>query len=142
MQTSDIRALARHQHLRGVGVVEWTTQGQRVRIRVPLDSAAAHGVAARAEPAAGPTSSVVESALTVVRAEGLGWLRFTHPARLSERVIVGDEVRAGQPLALLQVGGTYTAVSAPHDGRVLAVLAEEGQRIDHGTALFQLKGPV
>lgn len=137
MQLADIRALARHQYLRGVSVVELAAGDQRVRIRVPLASAASAAQAAALTPPAAASST---PAPTVVRADGLGLLRRTHPARLAPWIEAGDTVQAGQSLALLQVGGTYTAVCAPRDGVIEAVLAAEGQRIDHGTPLFRLRG--
>lgn len=133
MELADIRLVARHQRRRGVGTVEIAAAGQRVRIRIGRNALAD-------TPDAVPSATACATDTgTLVTAEGLGLLRREHPARLDARIAVGDAVAAGQPLALLQVGSTYTAVIAPHSGVVEALLAEDGQRIDYGTPLFRLR---
>jgi acetyl-CoA carboxylase biotin carboxyl carrier protein len=51
----------------------------------------------------------------------------------------GDTVVAGQTMALLQLGDVYTAVVAPREGIIDAVLVSDGERIDFGKPLFTLK---
>lgn len=145
MQLTEIREITRHQHLRGVGVVELSIGSQRVRIRVRPhgpgggDGAGKEKTAELADAMPSPVAAS-DPSRTVVRSEALGFLRRTHPARLGARVEVGDSVEQGQPLALLHVGDTYTCVSAPATGVIESVLAQEGQRVDYGMPLFVLKG--
>jgi acetyl/propionyl-CoA carboxylase alpha subunit len=57
------------------------------------------------------------------------------------RVLVaqGDEVEARQPLVVLEAMKMETPVVAPYEGRVLAVHAEEGARVDGGALLVELE---
>lgn len=144
METSDIRHIARHQHLRKVDLVEVNDGRNRVRILVhAADIGASQHIGAVSQVAARlPTTVPVTDSgapCVKIKAESLGILRRVHPSRPETRVEPGDAVVKGQPLALLQVGDAYTSVCAPSSGVVESVLAEEGQRIDYGTPLFLLK---
>lgn len=132
MDIADIREFARHQHLRGVEMVEIREDQRLVRIRV----AAAHPLPDEAAPVP-PTQAPHAEGLTA-RSEALGLLRRSHPVRLPTAIEVGDAVDEGQLLALLELGDTLTAVNAPGRGIVESVLAEEGQRVDYGMPLFRL----
>lgn len=50
----------------------------------------------------------------------------------------GDEVRAGQPLAVLEAMKMELRVTAPVDGRVTTVHVEVGQVVGRGQRLFDL----
>ncbi|MET8976870.1 biotin/lipoyl-containing protein [Streptomyces sp. NPDC004539] len=56
-------------------------------------------------------------------------------------VRVGDRVRAGQQLAIVEVMKLMIPVEADRDGVVTEVLAEDGQSVEYGQLLFAL-GPV
>lgn len=134
MDIADIREFARHQHLRGVEVVEIKEDQRLVRIRI----AAARPLQDGAAPATVPSTEAPRPKDLTARSEALGLLRRSHPVRLPTAIEVGDAVDEGQLLALLELGDTLTAVNAPGRGIVESVLADEGQRIDYGMSLFQL----
>ena len=48
---------------------------------------------------------------------------------------VGDEVEAGQPLAVLQAMKMENELSLPRGGRVSAINAQEGQTVEQGQVL-------
>jgi biotin carboxyl carrier protein len=54
------------------------------------------------------------------------------------RVQVGDQVQAGDVLAVLESMKMEIALEAPSAGRVVAVLAEAGQVAQEGQNLFEL----
>ncbi len=54
------------------------------------------------------------------------------------RVQVGDEVQAGDVLAVLESMKMEIALESPSAGRVLAVLTEVGQVAQEGQNLFEL----
>jgi acetyl/propionyl-CoA carboxylase alpha subunit/acetyl-CoA carboxylase carboxyltransferase component len=56
----------------------------------------------------------------------------------SIEVTVGDVVRAGQPLAILEAMKMEHVVESPIDGRVLSVSAERGRVVDKGQTLLVL----
>jgi acetyl-CoA carboxylase biotin carboxyl carrier protein len=139
METSDIRDIARQQHLRKVDLVELNDGRSWVRIRVRAANAGpSQHAGAVSHPVSVPAPGSATQVITV-KATSLGILRCAHPSRPQMRIESGDAVVEGQPLALLQVGDAYTSVSAPSAGIVEGVLAEEGQRIDYGMPLFLLK---
>ncbi|GAA4334426.1 biotin attachment protein [Variovorax defluvii] len=135
MNLDNIREYARHLHLRDVEVVEIEEDGQHLRIRIaPSQSAAPQLAGAQPKP-----EERKASLPGVVRSESLGWMRTSDPQQLPKAIAAGDVVSKGQLLALLEMDGALTTVLAPSDGVVEAVLATDGDRIDYGKPLFQLK---
>ncbi|TDC72092.1 hypothetical protein E1200_00260 [Actinomadura sp. GC306] len=51
-------------------------------------------------------------------------------------VAVGDEVRAGQQIAILEVMKLMTPVAADRAGRVVEVLVPDGTPVEFGTGLI------
>jgi len=74
-----------------------------------------------------------------VRAASVGLLRLTHPLHAQPLVCVGQVVGAGQALALLQIGSVMLPVLSPCLGRVVRVLAQEGQRVGYGSVLLEIE---
>jgi len=79
------------------------------------------------------------SSAQVVRAGSVGVLLHAHPLRREPLVRPGDAVRAGQALALLQLGAVLLAVAAPRDGVVKRLLAAHGSTVGYGTPLVELE---
>jgi len=75
----------------------------------------------------------------VVRSGSVGVLRLAHPLRPAPLVHVGDAVRAGQALAVLQLGAVLLSVAAPRDGVVRRILAADGSTIGYGEPLVELE---
>ncbi len=55
------------------------------------------------------------------------------------RVSVGDEVTQGQPIAILEAMKMESTITAPRDGRVAAVAARTGQRLEQGDLILRLE---
>ena len=87
-----------------------------------------HGTQVRAPAGAG----------VIVRAPSLGILLARHPMRKESIAPVGTRVRAGQVIALLQIGQLLTPVTAPQDGVLARSLVEPGTTVGFGTALLEL----
>jgi acetyl-CoA carboxylase biotin carboxyl carrier protein len=51
-------------------------------------------------------------------------------------VDVGAAVRKGQPLCLIEVMKLFTTIASEHDGRVVAIGAENGELVEYGRTLF------
>lgn len=60
---------------------------------------------------------------------------------LALRVRVGERVRRGQPLAVLEAMKMEHQVTAPHDGVVQALLCAEGEQVAEGAELLRLQPP-
>ncbi|MDF3848796.1 acetyl-CoA carboxylase biotin carboxyl carrier protein [Achromobacter denitrificans] len=123
---SDIRAYARRLHLRGVESME-IQEGNRL-ISIHVES-----------PMPASQAPAPEAASITVRSATLGRLRRSHDESLPVRIEPGDEVVKGQLLALVALDESLTAVLAPADGVIDAVLAADDQIVDYGMPLFQLK---
>jgi acetyl-CoA carboxylase biotin carboxyl carrier protein len=52
-------------------------------------------------------------------------------------VQVGDTVRKSQKLCMLEAMKQFHAVNADRDGKIVAILAENGHEVDAGQALFR-----
>lgn len=51
-------------------------------------------------------------------------------------VDVGAAVRKGQPLCLIEVMKLFTTIASEHDGRIVAIGAENGELVEYGRTLF------
>jgi acetyl-CoA carboxylase biotin carboxyl carrier protein len=75
----------------------------------------------------------------VVPAPGMGILRLSHPQRDEPFIAPGANVEKGQVMAFLRNGILLDEVTADRAGRVISVLAEEGDLIGYGQPLFELQ---
>ena len=80
------------------------------------------------------------SAPTDILAPSVGVFRRCHALHTQPLAQAGQRVTAGDPVGLLQIGALLVHVTAPHDGIVLEVLADDGQAVGYGTALVCITG--
>ncbi len=96
--------------------------------------AVAGGVLAPAEPAAEPEPSghVVKSPMvgTFYRASSPGAKPF---------IEIGQEVKVGEPLCIIEAMKIMNEIEADASGTVTKVLAENGQAVEFGQALFVIE---
>ncbi|MFJ2363464.1 acetyl-CoA carboxylase biotin carboxyl carrier protein [Pseudomonas sp. NPDC087697] len=85
-----------------------------------------------------PVSPNLE-ACGIVSAPGMGILRLRHPQRDDPFIAPGANVEKGQVIAFLQNGVLLDEVTADRAGRVICVLAEDGDLIGYGQPLFELQ---
>ena len=112
-----------------LGELEVRTRAWRVRLRRDPDA----GVRASAEAASSVEGTHNEPANgSVARSTAVGY--FT-PGR---DLVVGASVQAGDLLGTIDVLGISQEVTAPEDGIVAAVLAEDGQAVEYGQALAEI----
>ncbi len=77
----------------------------------------------------------------IMRDDG-GKVRCPSPAFVvAVPVAVGDIVRAGDPLAVVESMKMETAITAPHDGVVSAVFAQVNTQVEAGAPLVALQAP-
>ncbi|WP_242200258.1 MULTISPECIES: acetyl-CoA carboxylase biotin carboxyl carrier protein subunit [unclassified Pseudomonas] len=96
---------------------------------------------AQADPAPVPTveSPKPSSATaTEVKASLYGVLHLTPAAGEAPFVAVGDQVEAGQTLAVLEAMKMFHPVKAKTAGRISAILAQGGTEVEAGQPLFRL----
>jgi acetyl-CoA carboxylase biotin carboxyl carrier protein len=54
-------------------------------------------------------------------------------------VEIGAAVRKGQPLCLIEVMKLFTTIASEHDGRIVAIGAENGELVEYGRTLFVIE---
>jgi acetyl-CoA carboxylase biotin carboxyl carrier protein len=54
-------------------------------------------------------------------------------------VEIGSAVRKGQPLCLIEVMKLFTTIASEHDGRVVAIGAENTELVEYGQTLFVIE---
>lgn len=106
-----------------VSVLEWQ-DGERL-VRLTRDGALAGQAAVPQLP--------VE-----VRAAHVGVFHLRHPAAPDLLMQVGQVVRAGQVIGLLQAGPVYLPVVAPRSGVVVSIAAAAGSMLGHGSAICMM----
>jgi acetyl-CoA carboxylase biotin carboxyl carrier protein len=54
-------------------------------------------------------------------------------------VEIGSAVRKGQPLCLIEVMKLFTTIASEHDGRIVAIGAENAELVEYGQTLFVIE---
>ncbi|MFL1432703.1 MULTISPECIES: acetyl-CoA carboxylase biotin carboxyl carrier protein [unclassified Nocardiopsis] len=114
--------------------------GIAVEVEWPVEGDAAEGVPATAAagPPPAPAAPGEDPDHHPVCSELVGTF-FTAPAPGADPfVAVGDVVRAGQQLAILESMKLMTPVTADRAGRVAEILAGDGDQVEFGTPLILL----
>ena len=101
------------------------------RIRLRRDPSAATRRAAAAASSS-PGEAAPESSGSVARSTAVGYFI---PSRT---LVVGGSVQAGDTLGVVDVLGVAQEVTAPEDGIIANVLAEDGQAVEYGQALAEI----
>lgn len=129
MTLEEIRQLAlwlKEHHLAGAEM-------SRPGVHLTLKRGAS--VAAVAAPA------VAEVQDQVLRTTGLGRLLLTHPQLDQPFVAVGDQLSAGQLVALLQVEALLLPLRAPRAARVVDIRVPCGTTVGYGEAFLGVEYP-
>jgi len=95
----------------------------------------------RALPAAAepePGAAAEPGSLYYIRAEMVGTFYLAPEPGAEPFVSVGDEVKMGQQIAILEVMKLMTPVAADRAGRVVDVLIGDGTPVEYGTSLIAL----
>ncbi|PYD48549.1 acetyl-CoA carboxylase biotin carboxyl carrier protein [Novacetimonas pomaceti] len=74
----------------------------------------------------------------VITAPSYGVLHLSPSPGAAPYVTVGQDVRVGQEVALVEAMKVFGAVRATVAGRVAAVLVDDGAEVEAGTPLFRL----
>ena len=142
MNDTDIRKYAdlmRELDLTGLEI----TENDRVRLErapavstLPRETVAVAAAPAEAAPA--PATGEVEG--DVVTSPMVG-VFYAAPAENAEPFVkVGDHVKRGQTLCIVEAMKLMNEIMAETDGEIVAICAENGQVVDYGCPLFRIKG--
>ncbi|SFL97090.1 acetyl-CoA carboxylase biotin carboxyl carrier protein subunit [Variovorax sp. OV329] len=126
-----VRQLTEWLQATDISLLELRAPGESIRL-CRQASGEVREAAADSAPATAPTSA------TVVRAGSVGIVLHSHPLRSEPLVKPGQQVAAGQPVALLRIGLVLLPVGAPRAGVVSRILSTHESAVGFGTPLVEL----
>jgi acetyl-CoA carboxylase biotin carboxyl carrier protein len=133
-----IRELAELLDETGLTEIEVEQQGLRVRVSragqaVPAVSAPVAAPAASRTPAAGSEAAPVASAEShpgAVRSPMVGTAYLASAPGADNFISVGQQVKQGQTLLIVEAMKTMNQIPAPRAGKVSQILVEDGQPVE------------
>jgi acetyl-CoA carboxylase biotin carboxyl carrier protein len=132
-----IRALAALLHETGLREIEYA-EGER-RVRVVREGAPGPVPVYHAAPAtAAPDAPAAEHA-GAVKAPMVGTAYLAPQPGAASFVTLGEVVREGQVLMLIEAMKVMNQIHAPRAGRVSEILVEDGAPVEYGQALLILE---
>ncbi len=129
----------------GISELEITEGEERVRISrgVPTYALQAGAPAQAVTPApaavAPPAGAEAEPEGHVIRSPMVGTFYRASAPGAKPFVEVGQEVKSGQTLCIIEAMKLLNEIEADRDGVVKAVLAENGQPVEYGEPLFTIE---
>ena len=143
MNDAEIRKYANLMRELGLTVLEITENDRVVRLeRAPAPAAPVREtVAVPAAPAAPAPAAPAAAAEGVEITSPMVGVFYAAPAENAEPFVkVGDRVRRGQTLCIVEAMKLMNEIMAEMDGEIVEVCAENGQVVDYGCPLFRIKG--
>ena len=138
MKESDIRKYAQLMKELELTDLEITEDNQVVRLErsVSPSAAAAEPAACPAPPAPGaPETDVCHSVTSPI----VG-LFYAAPAENAEPYVsLGDRVKKGQTLCIVEAMKLMNEITADDDGVIDKICAANGQMVEYGTELFRIR---
>ena len=109
----------------------------------PMASPVAALPIAPAAVAPPPTAATAKTAISPhqieVAAPMVGTFYRAPSPEAAPFVEVGSIVRKGDPLCLIEVMKLFTTIAAGHDGRIVAIGAENAELVEYGRMLFVIE---
>ncbi|MBP1757397.1 MAG: acetyl-CoA carboxylase, biotin carboxyl carrier protein [Firmicutes bacterium] len=166
MNVSDIRKLMEMMAATGTTELEWSTEGDKIRLErrpQPLfgqaeagadqsamlaalsqlaarPAAASAPAAVAAEPAAAAAAESAEVPGHVVTSPVVG-VYYAAPSPDSDPFIaVGKSVEVGSPLCIIEAMKLMNEVTSAWEGVILEIYVENGQRVEYGQPLCRIGG--
>ncbi|MBQ7186422.1 MAG: acetyl-CoA carboxylase biotin carboxyl carrier protein [Ruminococcus sp.] len=144
MNESNIRKYAELMKELGLTALEINETTGNVRLeRTPAPVAAAIPAAAAPAPAAAPVAAPAAPAAAsdVIRVKSpMVGVFYAAPAENAEAFVkVGDRVTKGQTLCIVEAMKLMNELPAEQDGIITEICVENGQVVDYGMTLFEMK---
>jgi acetyl-CoA carboxylase biotin carboxyl carrier protein len=138
-----LRKLAQLLHETGLTEIEYENNGQRIRVNrgggptmiaasPAMTTAPAGGTAAAQGPPAGPPAGALTSPM-------VGTAYLAPEPGAESFVKVGDRVKKGQTLLIIEAMKVMNPIPAPEAGTVEAILINDGQPVEYGEPLLVLR---
>ena len=149
MNLEEIKRILEMAREHGLSEFELEQQGIRLRIRrdgaSPVPDAVvvkpdAVPALAPAEPSAPPEREAGDSLeLTIVKSPIVGMFYRAPDPSARPFVEVGDTVRRGQVLCIIEAMKLMNEIDSEHDGEIVSVFVENGQPVQYGERLFAVR---
>lgn len=141
-----IAAMAAILNDTGLTEIELDQRGTRVRVAKSVTVAAsvaapaAHALAPAPAPAAeAPAATPKGEAPGTVKSPMVGTAYLAPAPGANHFIAVGDKVRAGQTLLIIEAMKTMNQIAAPQSGTVTQILIENAQPVEFGEALVVIE---
>jgi acetyl-CoA carboxylase biotin carboxyl carrier protein len=137
-----VRALASLLQETGLTDIEYAVGERRIRVARGSPSAAltvampAAGAMAPAAPAAPVAAADLPGA---IKAPMVGTAYLSPQPEAPPFIKVGDTVREGQPLLIIEAMKVMNQIPAPRAGRVTQILVTDGTPVEYGQTLLVLE---
>jgi acetyl-CoA carboxylase biotin carboxyl carrier protein len=132
-----VRALAALLEETGLSEIEYA-QGDR-RIRVVRNAPVVPAVTVSVPPSASAAPAAPAESPGAVKAPMVGTAFLAPQPGAKPFVSVGDQVREGQALLVIEAMKVMNQIHAPHTGRVAEILVADGTPVEFGQVLMVLE---
>lgn len=140
MKEENIRKYAELMKELGLTGLEITEADGKVRLERSVTVQPNETVRSVAEPNSAPQSAPVENADCVsVRSPIVGVFYAAPAENASAYVAVGDRVKKGQILCIVEAMKLMNEITSEEDGVISDVCVTNGQVVEYGTELFRIK---
>lgn len=134
MKESDIRKYAQLMQELGLSGLEITEDNQVVRLERSAPAAK------QAVPLEAPSPAEKEDADYISVKSPLVGLFYAAPAENADPYVsLGDRVKAGQTLCIVEAMKLMNELSAECDGIIEKICVTNGQMVEYGTELFRIR---
>lgn len=138
MKESDIRKYAQLMKELELTGLEITEDNQVVRLERSAPVSAAVPVTVPAEPTAAPAIQEAVDGVSVT--SPIVGLFYAAPAENAEPYVsLGDRVKKGQTLCIVEAMKLMNEITAEFDGTIEKICVANGQMVEYGTELFRIK---
>ncbi len=147
MNIVDIEKLAKIMRASGLTSLEWSKGDETLRLAA--DGAAGKQAAAAAEIRRAtaaetaaeilPEQTETEEDVSTLKAPMVGMLYLAPSPGAKPFVSVGDQVKKGDVVCIIEAMKLMNEITAEQDGEIVAVCAENGRVVEFGQPLFRLK---
>ncbi len=134
-----IRALARLLEETGLGEIEYAEGERRVRVARPAAAAATVVTAAAAPAAAAAIPAEGDVPANAVTSPMVGTVYLAAEPGSPSLVKVGDRVREGQTLLIIEAMKVMNPIRAPRAGAVTRILVANGAPVEYGEPLLVIE---
>ncbi len=149
MNETDIRKYAGLMQELGLTGLEITEDDKKVRLErtvpavarevVTVDALSANPVTAAAAMAAQMTATKESSDTISVKSSIVGVFYAAPAENADPYVTIGDRVKKGQTLCIVEAMKLMNEIAAEEDGEIVEVCVANGQVVEFGTELFRIK---